>query len=262
MAQRLQFRETGPADSEDVLVLLHAFPLHSGMWRPQFEEPPAGWRIIAPDLPGFGANPPADANALGMDDAADRVALLLNTLDVRRVVLGGLSMGGYVSFALLRRYPALLRGLLLCDTRATPDADDVRRGRLESAAKAETTGTSELVEGMLGRMLSPVTQRAAPALVADVRSMMQEAPAASVAAALRGMAERPDSTPLLRSISVPTQVMVGADDEITPAAEVQMLARAIPGAAVLVIDGAGHLPNLERPAEFNRALASYLESLR
>jgi 3-oxoadipate enol-lactonase len=258
----LHFRQTGRLDSEDVLVLVHAFPLHSAMWVPQLEEPPDDWRVIAPDLPGFGANPASGSQPMTMDAAADSVALLMDTLGVRRAVFGGLSMGGYVCLALLRRHPALLRGLLLCDTRATPDTEEVRRGRMQTAAKVMRAGTSEFVGGMLGRLLSPTTRQHQPAVTAEVKGMMLAAPAESVAAALRGMAERADATPLLSGLSVPTQIIVGSDDEVTPPAEARTLARAIPAASLVVIDDAGHLPNLERPAEFNRALASFLASLR
>jgi pimeloyl-ACP methyl ester carboxylesterase len=256
---RLACRTAGPPDSADVLVLLHAFPLSSAMWQPQLEAAPPGWRIIAPDLPGFG-DTPAIGGPLTMAAAADRVALLLDDLGVRRVVLGGLSMGGYVAFALLRRHPGLLRALALCDTRAAPDTEDVRRGRLHSAARIRRAGPAEFLEGMLDRLLSP-RSRQQPELVARVRSLMADATTDGIVAALHGMAARPDATPLLRAIGVPALVVVGADDTITPVAETQLLARAIPGARLEIIDDAGHLPNLENPAPFNRVLHRFLDTL-
>jgi pimeloyl-ACP methyl ester carboxylesterase len=260
MAQPLHYREAGPADSPDVLVLVHGFPLDSRMWRPQLETPPPGWRVVAPDLPGFGGSAAVEGD-LTMELAADRLALLLDSLDLRRVALGGLSMGGYVCMALLRRSPALVRSLLLFDTRAAADTEEVRRGRLQTASKVERAGTAEFIDAMLPRLLSLFTQRRNPEVEAEVRACMAAASPAAVAAALRGMAARPDSTPLLRSITVPTLVVVGADDEITPVPEVEMLARSIRGASLERIDDAGHLPNLEHPDAFNRVLRGFLGAL-
>jgi 3-oxoadipate enol-lactonase len=257
MAQPLHYREAGPADSADVLVLVHGFPLNSAMWRPQLEQPPPGWRVVAPDLPGFGGSPGAPGD-LTMDAAADHLAAFLKSLAVGPVALGGLSMGGYVCLALLRRHPALLRALLLFDTRAEPDSEEVRRGRLQTAASVERSGTAELVDGMLPRLLSPYSRGNRPGAEAEVRDVMAAAAPASVAAALRGMAARTDSTPLLRSITVPTLVVVGVHDEITPPPEVEMLARSIPGSILHRIDDAGHLPNLENPVAFNSVLQSFL----
>jgi pimeloyl-ACP methyl ester carboxylesterase len=259
----LHFREAGASDSRDVLLLVHGFPFSSAMWGPQLEAPPPGWRVIAADLPGFGGSAPLEAATLGMDDAGDRLALLLNTLGVTAAVVCGLSMGGYVTFELLRRYPALVRALVLCDTRAGPDSDEARRGRLETAATVRREGTAAgVVDSMLPKLLSPHSRRGQPGLDAELRTIMEAAPAGAVAAALEGMARRPDSTPMLRSIAVPTQIMVGEDDEITPLAEAQLLARGIPGALLTVVPDAGHVPNLENPAVFNRTLHAFLAALR
>jgi 3-oxoadipate enol-lactonase len=257
----LQFREAGTSDSEDVLLLVHGFPFDSGMWRPQLDAPPPGWRVIAPDLPGFGGSPAAEGASLQMDHAADALAALLQQLGVERVVVCGLSMGGYVALALLRGYPALLRALVLSDTRAGADSDEARRGRLDAAAQVEKDGTQELIDGMLPKLLSPHTRGRQPAVEQELRTMMESAPAPAVAAALLGMADRPDATPLLRSIRVPTQIMVGEDDEITPVNVAELLARGIPGSLLSVVPDAGHVPNLENPDWFNRILHEFLAEL-
>jgi 3-oxoadipate enol-lactonase len=261
VSQPLHFSEAGTADSRDVLLLVHGFPFSAAMWRPQLEAPPPGWRVIAADLPGFGGSGLREPATLGMDEAGDQLALLLNTLGVTRAVVCGLSMGGYVTLAMLRRYPALLRALVLCDTRAGPDSDEARRGRLETAAQVRREGTAGVVDGMLPKLLSPHTRRRDPGVEAELRAIMEAAPADAVAAALEGMAGRADSTPMLRSIAVPTQIMVGMDDEITPEAEAQLLARGIPGALLTVIPDAGHVPNLENPDAFNRTLHDFLATL-
>jgi 3-oxoadipate enol-lactonase len=256
----LHYRSGGPA-AGDPLLLIHGFPLSSAMWQPQVESPPPGWRVIAPDLRGFGNSPPA-AGPVTMDSLADDLAALLAQLGVSSAAVCGLSMGGYVAFALLRRHPSLVRALVLCDTKADGDTEEVRRGRLQSAARVEAEGTRSVVDAMLPKLLSPATVRRQAAIEADVRGILESASPAGVAAALKAMAARPDSTPMLRSINVPTQIIVGADDQITPAGGAQLMARGIPGARIEVIPEAGHLPNLENTAAFDRALAGFLAGVR
>jgi pimeloyl-ACP methyl ester carboxylesterase len=255
----LHWREAGdPAGA--VLLLVHGFPFSSAMWRPQLEAPPPGWRLVAPDLRGFGETPPASA-VMSMDTMADDLAALVLQLGAGRVVVCGLSMGGYITFALLRRHPGLVRALVLCDTKPEPDTEEIRRGRMQSAARVKGEGTSSVVEAMLPRVLSQNTLRGNTAVRDEVRGIMESASPAGVISALRAMAGRPDSRPLLRNITVPVQVIVGVDDQITPAGEAQLMARAIPGARIAVIPEAGHLPNVENTAAFNRALAEFLETL-
>lgn len=256
----LHWREAGPSGAP-VLLLVHGFPFSSEMWRPQLESPPAGWRVVAPDLRGFGSSPAVGGDPLTMDVMADDLAGLLQHLGVRSAVVCGLSMGGYITFALVRRHPQLVRALILCDTRPEPDTEEVRRGRLQSAARVIADGTGAVVDGMLPRVLSPTTPHRDPAVREEVRRIMESAPQAAVAAALRGMAARGDASPMLRSLAVPVQVIVGADDQITPVGEAQLMARAIRGSNLTIIRDAGHLPNLENTAEFNAAVEAFLSSL-
>ncbi|HSJ31605.1 MAG TPA: alpha/beta fold hydrolase [Longimicrobiales bacterium] len=256
----LTWREAGAGD--DVLVLIHGFPFSSAIWRPQLDAPPAGWRVIAPDLRGFGGSGPVTGNRLPMDLLAQDVAALLAHIGVGSAVFCGHSMGGYVTFALMRRAPRLARALVLADTRAAPDSAEAREGRVKNARHVHANGTAALINALVPRLLSASTRETLPHVEQELREVMNAAPAPAVVAALLGMAERPDSTPQLRSINVPTQLIVGATDAITPPGDARLLARAIPGAQIEIIDNAGHLPSLEQPAAFNRVLGAFLERVR
>jgi pimeloyl-ACP methyl ester carboxylesterase len=255
----VSWREAG--EGTDVLVLIHGFPFSSAIWRPQLDAPPAGWRVIAPDLRGFGGSGPAGSR-ITMDGLARDVAALIRHVGARNAVIGGLSMGGYVAFGVIRCAPKLVRALVLSDTRATADSAEGRQGRLKNAKHVQANGTAALIDAMVPRLLHADTRAKLPHVEQELRAIMNASPAKSVVAALLGMAERPDSSPDLRSINVPTQVIVGENDEITPPGDAQLLVRAIRGARLEVIPNAAHLPNLEQPAAFNRVLASFLKDLR
>jgi 3-oxoadipate enol-lactonase len=256
----MSWREAG--EGPDVLVLLHGFPFTSAMWRPQLEADVPGWRIIAPDLRGFGGSGPLPGNRLPMDVLAGDVIALVRHLQLDRVAVGGLSMGGYVAFAMLRLAPRMIRGLLLSDTRATPDSPEGRQGRVKNARHVHAHGTAALIDAMLPRLLSIETRASRGAVEQELRAIMETASAPAVVAALLGMAERPDSSPQLRSINVPVQVVVGDSDEITRPGDARLMARAIPGSHFEMIPGAGHVPNLEKPADFNRIMKGLLDKLR
>lgn len=256
---RMSWSEAG-GQSSDVVLLVHGFPFNSAMWAPQLEEPPPGWRLIAPDLRGFGASE-LSAGPQTMDGYAADLAALLQHLGVRDVVLCGLSMGGYAIFAFLRRHLRKARALVLCDTRAEADTAEARAARKQLALRVRQEGISAVVESMLPRLLARTSFRTP--VEARVRQLIEASPPESIVCALRAMATRSDSTPLLRQLGVlPTQVIVGADDVLTPPGEARLLARAIPGSFIEVIPDAGHVPNLERPRAFNTVLHRFLDGLR
>jgi 3-oxoadipate enol-lactonase len=256
----VSWREAGTGDN--VLVLIHGFPFSSAIWRPQLDAAPDGWRLIAPDLRGFGGSGPLTGNRLPMDLLAQDVAGLLAHLGIRGAVFCGHSMGGYVTFAVMRRAPGLVRGLVLSDTRASADTAEGRQGRLKNAKHVHAHGTAALVDAMVPRLIGAATRANLPHVEQELRAVMDTATGPAVVAALLGMAERPDSTPQLRSINMPTQLIVGAQDEITPPGDARLLARAIPGAQLEVIENAAHLPSLEQPAAFNRVLGAFLDRVR
>ena len=242
------------------LVLLHGFPFHRSMWRGQTSALGGEFRVVAPDLRGFGETPAGDGE-MTMEALAEDVAALLDALNLPRVILGGLSMGGYVAFEFFRKSPGRLRALVLADTRPQADNEDARRTREESAQRALKEGVEPIVESMLPKLLTQDTRERGGEVVEAVRAMMLGTRPESAAAALRAMAVRRDQTDLLPSINVPTLVVVGGEDSITPPADSEAMSAKIEGARLVVVEGAGHLSNVERPEEFDRALVEFLRGL-
>lgn len=260
---RVHYAEAGAAapGGGDPLVLLHAFPLYSAMWAPQLACLSSGRRVIAPDLKGFGASDaPDELSHHTMIGYAEELAALLDALGVGRVVLGGLSMGGYVAFAFLRRHADRVTGLILADTRAAADTTEVFDRRTDQQDQVATEGTTALVEVLLGGLLCDNTKAYRLELVEQVRRLMAN-PAAGYIAALEAMKHRPDATAELAAIGVPVLVLVGEHDALSPPAVARAMAGAIPDAQLAVLPNAGHLSNLEAPDEFNAAVAEFLERL-
>jgi 3-oxoadipate enol-lactonase len=248
-------RGEGPA-----ILFVHGYPLDRTLWAHQLAHL-EGWQRIAVDLRGFGLS---DAPDLGysLPTYADDLAALLDALQVDDVVLCGLSMGGYVAFEFLRRYRERVRGLVLMDTRAEADSPEVRRARDQQISLAREQGAAVIAETMVARMLAPDTLRRNPTLAEQVRAMMVATPVPGITGALAAMRDRPDSTTLLGSLEgLPTLVMVGEQDEMTPPASHEAMAAAIPGAKLAVIPGAGHLPPLEMPEAVTHVLAAFLRNL-
>lgn len=239
-------------------VLLHGFPMDHRLWLPQLAELGELRRCVAVDLRGFGASAPTAQASLPMELHADDVAALITHLDAAPADVVGLSMGGYVALALWERHPQMVRSLALLDTRAEADTDQGRAARHELARQATLSGRSFLVDRMMGTLLSP---RAGLEARARLRTMMEATPYETIAAALAGMAARPDRTHLLASITVPTLVVVGEEDAVTPPAGARAMADAIPGAELVVLPGVGHLPPLEGPAATTAALARFFRHI-
>jgi len=241
------------------VVLLHAFPLNHTMWEPQMAALFGECRCIAPDFRGFGDS--ASEGPYSMRQFADDVANLLDVLQIDRAVICGLSMGGYIALAMIRHHRARVRALVLADTRAAADDDERRRKRVELIQLARTQGIGAVADGQLPGLIGKSTREKQPELVQRVRDIILTTSLEGVVGAAEAMRDRPDSTPLLKSIDVPTLVVVGDEDVITPPKEAQVLAAGIPGARLEVIPGSGHLSSLERPAAFNTALSDFVGSL-
>ena len=248
----VEHRGSGPA-----VLFLHGFPLDRSVWSHQLDGL-TGFRRIAPDLRGMGQS---DAPDLGysMSTYAEDLLALLDALGEGQVVLCGLSMGGYIAFEFVRRWRERVRGLILMDTRAEADSAEGRRARDGLIGRVREQGVIAAAEAMLPRFF---TSQVSPELIERVRTAILRTPVSGIIGALSAMRERPDSTPLLETLTgIPTLVLVGAEDAITPPPIAQGMAAAIPGARLMEIPGAGHLPCVEQPVPTTRAILKFLQSV-
>jgi 3-oxoadipate enol-lactonase len=237
------------------VVLLHAFPLSADMWRPQLERVPEGWRFIAPDLGRLGKSRGGPAQS--MDEMAGTILQLLDALGIDRTALGGLSMGGYVAFAMLRREPERFSALFLADTRSTADAEQAKAARNRMLEMVRTKGVAAVADDMIPKLLSETSRRDQPELVQRVRSLICSNTPDGIAAALEALRDRPDSTPTLASVAVPALILCGEEDTLTPPEEARSMQARIDRSNLVLLPGAGHLSNLESPEPFSTALCDF-----
>ncbi len=258
MAVELYARDAGHGTP---VVLLHAFPLSAAMWLPQREALADGYRIITPDLRGFGGFA-ARRDDPSLDAMADDVAALLDAKGIERAVIGGLSMGGYVTMAFLRRHGDRVSAIVLADTRAGADGEAAaaNRERIASAVLTEE-GAGVLVSDVLPTLVGDTTKQRRGMVFGRVKALVESAPPAAVAWAQRAMASRPDSFETLRAAGVPALVVVGAEDALTSIAEAEAMVEALPDAKLVVVPAAGHLSAVEAPEEFTAAVRDFLSAL-
>ncbi len=243
------------------LVLLHGYPLSSAMWLAQREGLAARFRVITPDLRGFGGSP-LGAEDPSVEAMADDVAELLDRLGLERAVIGGLSMGGYVAQAFCSRHAERLLGVVLADTKATADPEVVRHTRLRTAERLETEGTVEvLLEEVLPNLVGPTTMRQRALVYGRVRGLVQATPPQAAAWAQRAMAGRPDTLGALAEVRAPVLVLHGDEDVIATEDDARAIVDALPDAELTVIPGSGHLTAVEQPELFNEAVTEFGASL-
>ena len=252
---RLAYWDHGQAHKV-ALLLVHGFPLDHRLWRAQLDGLSSLVRVIAPDLAGHGISG-SPAHPYSMDWYADDLAALLNHLGVERVILAGLSMGGYIAFAFWRRHPERVRALVLMDTRAEPDSSQDRSNRDASAARVQAAGAQSFVREMLPRLLAPQNLSGGRAVDEALR-MMASQPVSGIIGALGALRDRADSRPTLPAITVPTLVLVGEADALTPPKDGEAMAQAIPDAQMIVVSDAGHLSPMENPRAVNAALRVFI----
>ncbi|WP_308250728.1 alpha/beta fold hydrolase [Nonomuraea rhizosphaerae] len=241
------------------VVLLHAFPLSSAMWLAQREGLATSCRVITPDLRGFGGS------RLGEDEPsvelmADDVARLLDSEGIDRAVVGGLSMGGYVTMAFCRRHPDRVLGVILADTKATPDPEPARDNRERIAQAVLSEGSEVLLTEVLPALIGPTTKERRAMVFGRVKGLVQSAPPGAVAWAQRAMAARPDSFDTLAALKVPLLVVVGEEDELATVADAEAMRQAVPEARLEIIPKAGHLTAVEQPEAFNAAVTEFLKT--
>jgi 3-oxoadipate enol-lactonase len=243
------------------LVFLHAFPLNRSMWTPQLAVLSQQFRTIAIDMRGHGESDAPLWN-FSLEHYADDVCALLDHLNIPQTVLVGLSMGGYISLAFSREHGNRLKALILSDTRAQSDSADGRRGRFQLAQTAFSQGSAAVADIMFPKLLGPTTLQTKQELVAYVRSTITTSSVSGIVTDLMAMADRPDSVRQLSTITAPTLIVIGQEDNTTPLADAQLMAERIPGARLAVIPLAGHLSNLEQPDLFNELVSRFAGELQ
>ncbi|HBI46119.1 MAG TPA: alpha/beta hydrolase [Planctomycetales bacterium] len=258
LASGVTFLEAGKGP---LVLLLHAFPLSSAMWRQQIEALRNDCRVVAPDLRGFGSSP-GFTGAPSVDQMADDAVALLDELKIQApVVVGGLSMGGYVALAFARRHASRLRALVLADTQAGADDAAAAANRDKMIEFASKNPSPAVIDRMMPVALCANTRTKRPEVVGAVQRIASLQAPAGIVGALKALRDRPDATPMLKEITVPTLVIVGREDALTPPAVAEKLTANIRGARLVVLENAGHYSNLEQPERFNEAVRMFLASL-
>lgn len=242
------------------LVLLHGFPFDPSMWQPQLRALRRDARLLAPDLLGLGSSRLAAGAAPTMDDYAADVLAWMDDAGISRTVVAGLSMGGYVAFAMWRLARERIAGLVLLDTKPEADGEEARRGRVATREAIASGGMDAVCEGMLEKVLGETTRRTRPEVVAHVRRMIRESDPAGAMAAVDALRERPDRTALLGTIDVPCVVVVGEEDVLTPPDVARAMAERIRKARLVVVPRAGHVTSLEAPEKVTAMLREVIES--
>ena len=239
------------------IIFLHAFPLNRTMWAEQEKAFSSQFRVVTIDLRGHGESD-APLWRYTLDQAADDVIGLLDHLSIRQAVFVGLSMGGYILFALYRKYADRVKGLVLANTRAEEDTAEGKEARFQMAQTVYQKGPSAIADIMIQKLLSPATVQTKPGLVRHVRAMIEGNQISGIAGDLMAMAERPDSVTLLKHITCPTQIIVGELDLPTPPSDAKLMADLIPNARLTIIPAAAHLSNLEKPDIFNNTVREFV----
>lgn len=242
------------------VVLLHAFPAHHGLWLPAAQALSTRYRVILPDLRAHGESGVGEGPATMEKHAADLVRIL-DHAQVARAPFAGVSIGGYVLFEFWRRYRDRVTALILCNTKAQPDTPEARAGRLQAAADVLERGTEPFIDSMLPKLMGKTTHATRPDLVDGARQMMLKMSPEDIAMVQRGMAERPDSRPTLKTITVPTLLVTGDEDTLTGVPEAELMRQNIPGAQMRVISHAGHFSVWEQAEEAGMLVRQFLDAV-
>jgi 3-oxoadipate enol-lactonase len=243
------------------LVLLHPFPANHQLWMPAAEVLARQYRVVLPDLRGHGESGAGEGPATMAKHAGD-VLRVCQDAGIGPAVFAGISIGGYVLFEFWRQQRERVAALVLCDTRPQADTDDGRANRLKSADDVEQRGSEAFLESMIPKLIGETTRRNRPDLVEAAHKMMRKMKPQAIAAVLRGMAQRPDSVPTLATINVPTLVVVGDEDGLTPPADAELMHSQIAGSRLRRIPKAGHYAPFEQPEAVLEVMREFLSALR
>lgn len=243
------------------LIFIHGYPLNKTMWEAQLQALSTVARVITPDLRGHGGSEPVQGTYTMRSMAKDIKELIENLNIEQPVVLCGLSMGGYICFEFMRNYSNMVKGMILAATRATADSIEVKVNREEAVAIALEKGPLAIANMMLPKMLATATYAQKPVLVERVRNIMVNTSTQAIVGDLRGMLNREDSTPLLKEIDIPVLILHGAEDQIIPKSEVDLMENGIKNVKLQIIPAAGHLLNIEQPDLFNKAVRNFIQAL-
>jgi 3-oxoadipate enol-lactonase len=254
---RLAYDDVG---SGPELLLVHGYPFNRSMWAEQVDALSKTFRVITPDLRGFGESDISEGVST-MNRMAQDVVRLMDALEISSAIIGGLSMGGYVVLAFYKQFASRVRGLVLADTRAQADTEEAKQVRTQQAEQILASGMAGVTDAMLPKLLTTETVSKRPEAVKRIRYMMLKTKPAGAAAALSGMAAREDQTVLLPQISVPTLILVGREDPITPLNDSEKMHDKIAGSRLVVIENASHVSNIEQSAIFNAELSSFLHGV-
>ncbi len=242
------------------LVLVHGFPLDNRIWQDQVSGLSDKYRVIAPDLPGFGQSPSDEP--FTMESLADILHAFLAEIDAVPCILAGLSMGGYMTFAYERKYPTDIKALILIDTKAEADTPEGKTGRNKMIDTVRASGSSAIAAAMMPKMLAPDTAQRRPDIAEKLKTIMEACPPKTIENALAAMRDRPDFRECLPSIAHPTLIIVGEHDAITPPAVADSMRAEIPHSRQVAISDAGHLTPMEQPAQVNQALRQFLATIK
>jgi pimeloyl-ACP methyl ester carboxylesterase len=259
----IAYLDSAPADrTAPAILLIHAFPLSAVMWEAQAKALPSGWRLIAPDLRGFGGSTiDHEPESPSVDDYAVDIIDLMKELGISPAVVGGCSMGGYVTFAILRRAPELVRAIVLADTRAGADSLEGRANRRSMLALLDREGTPGVARDMIPKLLGKTTLDERSDVESNIRRLIRQQSPQAIRGAILRMMQRPDSFSTLKDSSAPALVIVGTEDTLTPVNESRAMVDALHTAELVEVPRAGHLANIEDPDAFNAALARFLSRL-
>ncbi|MGB9734884.1 MAG: alpha/beta fold hydrolase [bacterium] len=243
------------------VLFIHGFPLSADIWDEQINEIGAKTRVICPDLRGFGRTAFTDVS-YSMELFASDLKSLIDTLNIKKIILAGLSMGGYIAFSFYKLFPSSVHAMVLLDTRAGSDTEEGKKNRVLLAQRARNGEKDRIADEWVEKLLAPETIKTKHHVVSKVREIILNTPSETIARVSLAMMERQDSTELLKDITCPTLVVVGEKDRLTPVEEARSMASRIKNAKLEVINNAGHLTSMEAPEQLNKVLLAFLSDLR